>query len=78
MQTERKSLSFFLCPGLTSTSPLSITRGLQSHANTISKIWNNKKTRIQNFVVIFKILSLEIRGNTDRCKVVVNNKLKRI
>ena len=78
MQTERKSLSFFLCPGLTSTSPLSITRGLQSHANTISKIWNNKKIRIQNFVVIFKILSLEIRGNTDRCKVVVNNKLKRI
>ena len=59
LQIERQSLSFFLGPGLTSTSPLSITRRLQSHANTISKIWNNKKFRIQNFMVIFKTPSLE-------------------
>ena len=39
---------FFLGPGLISTSPRRITRRLQSHANTISKIWNNKKIRIQN------------------------------
>ena len=59
VEIERQSLSLSLGPGLPSPSPLSITTRLQSHANTISKIRNNKKIRIQNFAVIFKTLFLE-------------------
>ena len=75
-QIERQPLSFFLGPGLTSTSPLNLTKRLHSHANTIWKILNNRKIRIQNFVVIFKNFPQIKTGNTGKCKTVVKNKLK--
>ena len=51
--------SFFLGLVLDPYGPLSITRRLQSHANTIWKILNNREIRMQKFKVIFKILALD-------------------
>ena len=50
---------FFLGPVLDPYASLNITRRLQSHANTIWKILNNRKIWMQNFKVIFGILPLD-------------------
>ena len=78
-QMEKQSLSFFLGPRLISTAPVSIKKRMQSHESTIWKLFNNRKIRIQNFVVSFKTLpSTKTRQKKKRSKIVVKNKLKHI
>ena len=78
-QMEKQSLSFFLGPRLISTAPVSIKKRMQSHKSIIWKLFNNRKIRIQNFVVSFKTLSLnKNETKKKRSKIVVKNKLKHI
>ena len=76
-QMEKQSLSFFLGPRLISTAPVSIKKIMQSHESTILKLFNNRKIRMQNFVVSFKTLSLnKNKVKKKKSKIVVKNKLK--
>ena len=53
-QIDKHSLTLFLGPRFTSTSPLNIIKQLHSHTRTPRRILNNRKIEIYNFVLIFE------------------------